>query len=204
MRLCLALLLGLAAIPGTAAERLRYRFNGLDVDATYARGPEASALVTQFLELAPRSPGGGASAWTTQGSWRQIASLDGRASRVLQVRGEGAGLEAIASTLDTRQEPHREGAAPLWLPPASMLTSQVEFLHPSASTQWVFRSPWHPEALTSWLRLSARLRGWRAGVASSRDLQLSRAAERLMVTVMPRDPVDARGSVVVMTTWRAQ
>ena len=185
-------------------ERLRYRYNGLDVQATYARGVEATRLVGTFIETTPRGLGRNPGSWRTQGSWRQLAVIDEGISRVLQVRGEGEALEAIASALDTTQLPHREDPAPLWLPPASVLTSEVQFLRPTASTQWVFRSAWNPESLATWLRMSARVRGWTLASSGSRDdLHLTRAAERLRVHLLPQSSAPLSGSVIVMTRWGA-
>ena len=187
--------------PCVAAEQLRYRYNGLSVEATVARGVEGRSLAARFLDRVPSDAMQGAPAWQTQGPWRQIAVMDAGVSRVLQMRGEGDALEVIASALDTRQAPQGIRAAPLWLPPTALLASQVQFMRPTPSSQWIYRSSWQPAALLTWLRVSAGLRGWHIDAgATPADLQLSRGTERLIVVVAPdATRLAPRGSVVVMT-----
>lgn len=186
------------------AEALRYRLNGLEVEATYARGPEAQGLVASFIEALPRDGSPARPGWTTHGSWRQIGLVEGRISRVLQVRGEGAELEAVTSALDTEQSPHPERPAPLGSPPASVLTTRLQFLHPTASLQWVYRSAWQVQSVATWLRLAAGVRGWNVETSPTPgDLRMSRRGDRLQVQVLP-EARSSGGSIVVMTSWNSR
>jgi len=196
------MLLALVGPSSRAGEQLRYRYNGLLVDATVARGEEGRSLVTRFLALAPRDEHRRPLAWETQGPWRQVSVMDGSWSRVLQVRGEGEDLEVISSTLDTRQSPQPDARPPLWLPPGSVQTSQIQFVMPTRSEQWIYRTTWQAEALAQWLRMSARLRGWDLETAAgAAELHFRRDGQHLNVTIVPPSR-EARGAGVVMTAWR--
>lgn len=205
MKAWLVLLLAACSSMSRSAEALRYRLNGLEVEATYARGVEARSLVARFVESLPIQDAERAPGWVVNGSWRQIGRIEGSISHVLQVRGEGQGFEAITSALDTSQLPSPEPRAPFGLPPVSTLASQVQFLRPTASSQWVYRSAWRPRAIAAWLRLSAGVRGWHVDApGGDSELQLSRLDERVAVQVLPEERSRGGGSVVVMTAWRAR
>ena len=190
-----------ACFDARAAEQLLFWQNGVEVQAVYARGTEAPALITKHLAATQRAADGTPAAWTSHDDWRVLAGVEGTVSRVLQVRGEGDALEAISSELDTRRPVRPHTPPPLWLPPASLVTSDVQFSRPSASRQWVSRSAWSIASTASWLRLSARIQGWAVEPRSAPfSLLLSRQRERLGVVLLPRDGGPS-GSIAVLTSW---
>jgi hypothetical protein len=181
-----------------ATETLHFWQNGLEIHASYAQGAEAAGLIT--ATLAARRSAASSAAWTLQDGWRVLSGVDGGVSRVLQVRGEGDALEAISSELDTRRAPRPRASPPIWLPPASVITSDVEFLQP-ASRQWIARTAWSASSVASWLRLSARILGWEVEASSAPfAVQLKRQHQRLGVVLLPHSK-DASGSIVVLTRW---
>jgi hypothetical protein len=193
---------GSAAL-ASAAESTRYRINGVEMRVDYAHGTDASRLIARHMAARPRAADQSPARWFRQGSWQQIASIEGHLSTVLQVRGQGADTEAIRSTIDVRRPVHRPTAPPLWLPPTTELTSEVETLEPDASRQWLARSTWTATAAQTWLRLSARMQGWSVAEVAPESLQLQKGAERLRVDVIPTDGSRERGSTTVITQWSA-
>lgn len=190
-----------ACFDACAAEQLHFWQNGVEVHAAYARGAEASGLIAKHLATAQLAADGTPSAWTSHEAWRVLAGVDGSVSRVLQVRGEGEDLEAISSELDTRRAVRPPTSPPLWLPPAAIVTSEVQFPAPTPSRQWVSRSAWSVASTASWLRISARIQGWAIEPRGSPfALLLSRGQERLGVVLLPRDG-GANGSIAVLTSW---
>jgi hypothetical protein len=184
----------------SGAEHLRYRINGLEVAVQYARGADAERLVAKHLAQGSDLPRGGPANWTTQGRWRQLASVEANVSRVLQVRGSGAGTEAILSSLDLRRDPARSMPVPLWLPPSSAVVNEVQMLDGTPAQQWTVRSAWRRAPLGSWLSAAARMQGWTARERTPEGLQLQRGSELLQVTLLPA-PEDRTASVAIFTRW---
>jgi hypothetical protein len=184
------------AMPTPAAEPMRLRVGGVEMQARHARGAEAIEMIRAHLASHPLAVDGTPARWTAQSGWRVLASREGGISRVLQVRGEGDDTEAVLSTLDPRQPRRDPPRAPLWLPPGTRVTGQVEALDAAPSRQWIARSTWSTSGLRRWLDLAMRGQGW-----EGEGLELrSRGSERLHVVVLPAPP-GAKGSVAVITTW---
>jgi hypothetical protein len=190
-------------LSGTASsESLHYRINGVDVLVEHALGAEAERLIARQLATKPQGADGNAAQWAVRGQWRELASIEGPRSHVLQVGERDGAVEAISSTLDLSKAIARVPDTPLWLPPGTLVTSLVETLDKQSSQQWSARSTWHAVALHRWLRLSAQLQGWRVEQQSAGSLQLQRGDMRLQVAVLPPRPPAATGSVALLTRWR--
>lgn len=187
----------------TSADSTSYRINGVEVCVDYARGTDASRLIARHLASSPKSADRSPAQWTRRGNWREMASVEGHLSTVLQVRGDGAGTEAIRSTLDLRRTVRHPIGPPLWLPPATEITSSVETLGSDASSQWLARSSWTPAATRTWLRLAARMQGWSVSEPGLQSLQLQRGSARLRVDVFALDGFRARGTSTLITQWIA-
>lgn len=182
---------------GTAAEQVDV--NGITMTIERATGAAAAQLIERHLASDPRGPDGARVPWRNRDDWRELASLRGRSSQVLQVRGTRDSLEAVLSTVPFDQTPRDANVGPLrWLTRVSVANHVVT--HGEArSEQWILRSAWSPGNLLTSVRMAARLEDWRVESEDASNVLLSRRTERLQWILLPGE--GSTRSVAVVTGW---
>jgi hypothetical protein len=182
-------------------EHLRFRVNGVLVSVERATGSDAHRLVSRDLDARRVAPEGLPAQWATRAGWRELASLRDHRSQVLQLRGDGADLEALRSTIDLRDPVIPPDNPPLALPPGTTVQNDIEELSPNPSHQWLVRSRWSPSSLHAWMRFAARVRGWSVEKGDASTLHFVRAHQRLLVVLIPGDVRSPQGSSALLTSW---